>query len=149
MTLSGDQVAAELQLGFAVVDKPAHEQIESSIVVIVEPHRTGRPSGCCDSSFSRRVREGPVSIVVVQDAVGILRDIQIRKAVSLIIPNRHAHAIRISRHTRFLRYISERAIAIVVVKSITQWWRGLVEIAGPAVYEVNVHPPVIVVINKS
>src|SRR5437879_8578301 len=146
MTLSGDQVAAELQLRFAVVDKPAHEQIKPSIVVIVEPYRAGRPSGCCDSSFSRHVREGPISIVVIENAVGILRDIEIRKAVSVIVPGRDSHAIRISRHTGFLRYISKRALAIVVVKDIAQRTRWLVKIAVPAFSALTAHPPAIVLI---
>ena len=146
--LVGVAVAAPFVFPFAEVDKPANEQIEPSVVVIVEPHSARRPAGRCDPGLFRHVTERAVSVVVVKDAAAILRQVDVGKAISIIVTDGNSLPIPASDDPSFLRYICKCAIPIIMVKRVSQRrWRR-VEVTSSAIHQVNVHPAIAVVIEK-
>ena len=62
-------------LGFVKVDEAADKQIEAAVVVIVEPNRARRPSWRGHTGFLGHIGESAVAIVVIQNALAILRDV--------------------------------------------------------------------------
>ena len=48
-----------------------------------------------------------------------------------------------------MRHIGECSIPIVAVKGVAQRWIRIVKITAATVYEINIHPAIIVVIEKS
>src|ERR1700730_10802979 len=76
---------AGLIQGLGKFHKLADEQIEPAIVVVIEPDSAGRPSWSGDTGFLRYVCEGTVAVVVVQDVSAILRDINVRKAIAIVV----------------------------------------------------------------
>src|SRR5207244_379350 len=77
-----------------------------------------------------------------------LRDVYIGKTVAVVVADRDSHAISPTGDTCPLRNVGKRPVAIVAVKSIPQWSRGIIEIRFPTVDEVNVHPAIIVKIQE-
>ena len=147
-TLARQSIAAELEFGFAVVDKVADEQIQPSVIVVIKPHRAGGPARCCDTGFCRHVGEGAVAVVVVKNAMRILRDVEVGEPVAVIVADGDAHAVRVSGHARFLRHVGESAVAVVVIERVPEWLSRLIEIAASAVHQINVHPAVVVVVEE-
>ena len=68
---------------------------------------------------------------MVENAVGILRDVEIRETVAIIVTNGDAHAVGVTRHAGFLCHVGKCAVAIVVVERVSQRLRRLIEIARP------------------
>src|SRR5207237_3630451 len=61
--------------------KLADEQIESAVVVVVEPHRAGRPTLNSDSSLFSDIAKSSVSIVAIEDTAAILCDVEVLESV--------------------------------------------------------------------
>src|SRR5215469_17392528 len=76
---------AVFTLGFVEVDKVTDEQVEPPIVVVVEPDRTGAPTGSCDPSFLGHVSECAIAIVVVENAAPVLRDVEVGKTIPVVV----------------------------------------------------------------
>src|SRR5207302_2012093 len=91
--------------GFGELHELAHKQIEFAVVVVVEPHGAGGPAGCGDSRFLSHIRKRAIAVVVVQDASAVLRDVDVREAVTVIIAHRDALAVSTARHASLLRYV--------------------------------------------
>ena len=51
-------------------------------------------------------------------------------------------------HSGLFRHIGERAVAIVFVKSVVNRLVRFPKIAGPTIHQVNIHPAIVVVIEK-
>jgi hypothetical protein len=85
---------------------------------------------------------------VVQDASSILRHIQIGKTVAVIVAHGDALPVAAGSHARLLRDVGEGSIAIVAIERVAQGRIGIVEVALAAVDEIDVHPSVVVVIEK-
>ena len=83
------------------------------------------PSRARHAGFRRHVGEGAVSIVVVQNAVGILRDVEVGKAVAVVVANGDAHAVGVSGDAGFLGHIGESAVAIIAIERVAQRLRRL------------------------
>jgi hypothetical protein len=78
-----------------------------------------------------------------------LGDVYIRETVSVVVTHGYSHAVAATGHAGFLRNIGESSVAIVSVKRIAERPRGSIKIATSAVDEVDIHPPVVVIIEKS
>src|SRR6267143_5281134 len=142
-------VTTPLILGFAEIDEAADEEIEAAVIVVVEPDGAGSPSGGSDTGFCSDIGERAIAIVVIENAVAVLRDIKIRKSVAVIVTDSHAHAVRISWDASFFGDVRERTVPIVTVERITQRWIGIVEVTGATVHKIDIHPTVVVVIKES
>ena len=126
----------------------AHEQIEKSVAVEVEPQRRcaeRRPTG--EAARPRDVGEGAFAVVVKEPVLSDARDQQIGKAVVVVIADRDAHPVHLNVETRRARDVAKRSIAVVAIEAE----RGaLACMARPvhAVHKKNVLPAVAVVIQK-
>ena len=85
---------------------------------------------------------------MIKDAAAVLRNIEVRKTVAVVIRNSDALAKAARRHTGFFRYVGKRSVAIVPVQRVAQRRVRGEEIALAAVHQVNVHPAVVVIIEK-
>src|SRR6185369_13396460 len=147
--VSRARVSTKLILRFVEINEAANKQIQLAVVVVVEPDGARCPAWCRDTCFLRNVGKSPVLIVAVKNASSVLSDVEIGPAVAVVVADGHAHAVSAAANSRFFGNVGESAITIVVVERIAQRRIGRQEIAGPAVHQVDVHPTVIVVIEKS
>ena len=123
-------------------------KIESAVVVVVEPHGARAPSRRRDSGLLRHIGERAVAVVVIQNASPILRHVDVGEAVAVVIAHRDALAIASGANARLLRDVGKSAVAIVAIERIAQRRLGIIEVALPAVDQIDVHPSVIVVVQK-
>src|ERR1700685_1866269 len=136
-------------LGLIEIHEAADKQIQPPVIVVIEPDSARRPSWSGDPGLLGNVCKGAVPVVVIQNALAVLRHIEIGKTVTVVIANRHSLPITSSRHPSFFGDVAERAIAIVAVKSIADGLCRSKEVALSAVNKINIHPAVIVVVEKS
>ena len=73
----------------------------------------------------------------------------IRKAVAVVVANRDALAVAAGRHPGFFGHVGKRAVTIVAIERIAQGRIGSEEVALAAVDQIDVHPPVVVVVEES
>src|ERR1700682_1289222 len=137
-----------LVLLLAEIHKLAHKQIQPSIIVIIEPHCAGRPPGRGHPGLFRYIRKRPISIVVKENAPPVLRHIKIRESVPVVIAHSHTLPKSPGPHPRFFRNIGKCSVPVVVIQRIALRRIWSVKIAFPAIDQINVHPPVIVIIQK-
>ena len=86
---------------------------------------------------------------MIENAAAVLRDIEVGKSVAIVVADGHALAVAAGSDAGFFGYIGERSVAIVSIESVAQRRIGIVKIAFAAVDQINVHPSVVVVVEKS
>ena len=79
------------------------------------------------TSLAGDVREGAVTVVVVQDVLAPVGDEQILKSVVVIIADANSGSPTGADETRFCSYVGERAVAIVLVQPVGRIGRGVLE----------------------
>src|SRR5215472_10515728 len=119
-----------------------------SVVVVVEPDGARGPAGSRYAGLFCYIRKGAVAVVSVQNAALILGHVQIGKAIAVEIAYSDTHSIAAAGYPSLFRYISERAIAVVLVESVAKGRLWIVEVALAAIDQVDVHPAIVVVIQK-
>ena len=75
---------------FAEIHEVADEQVEPAIVVVVEPDSAGSPSGSGDAGLLGHIGESAVAVVVIENAATVLRDVEVGKAVAVVVADRNA-----------------------------------------------------------
>ena len=88
-------------------------------------------------------------IVVIKPVLAVIRDVQIRPAVVVVIADGHAKSPSLVGDARFVRHVGKRAVVIVVKKRGAR--RLLFSshcIKGGTIHEINVGPAVVVVIKN-
>src|SRR5580693_9206945 len=133
---------------FAEFGELPDEEIEAAVIVIIEPNRARSPPRRSYSRLFGNIRERTVAIVVIEDAAAVLRHIDIRKTVAVVITHGNALPVTAGRHPGSFRYIGERAVAIVFIEGVAQRQVRCEEIALPAIYQIDVHPAIVVVVEK-
>src|SRR3984957_2171269 len=106
------------------VEIAGHKQVQLSIVVVVKESCRHRPSARRYSRFRRNIREGAVTIIVVEDVLPEVSYVNIRKAVVVVVPDSNSHSvIGISRvlQTGLHGDVSERAVFVLTVKKVPVW----------------------------
>src|SRR5882672_8908295 len=141
-------ISAELVLRFIELDEPANEQIEFAIVVIVKPDGTGRPTRRGKARFFSHVGERSVTVVAIENISAVLSHIKIGQTVAVVISDRDAHAVATASDARLVGNVSESSVSIVSVERISQRRTWIEEVALAAIHKVDVHPAVVVVIEK-
>src|SRR6266851_833243 len=141
-------IAAQLVLRFIKVHKSANEQVELSIVVIVEPDGAGGPAVHCNPGFLRNIGKCAVTIVVIKDASAVLAEEQVWITVAVVVAGCGAHSVAAARDTRLFRDICKGSVSIVSIESVAKRRVGFVEITPAAVDQIDVHPAVIVIIQE-
>src|SRR5260221_124312 len=147
-TFAGALITAELVLESIELDEPANEQIEFAVVVIVEPDCTGRPTRRGKTRFFSHVGKCSVTIVAIKNISAILSYVKIGQTVVVIVADRDAHAVATAGDTRLVGNVSERSVPIVSVERISQRRAWIEEVTLAAIHKVDVHPAVVVVVEK-
>ena len=95
----------------------------------------------------RDVGERAVAVVVKKVALAVGGDEKIVVAVVVVVADGHSHSKHLDVESRFVRYVGERAVVIVVIELGR---RVLLNVAGPvhAIHEKNVRPAVVVIVNE-
>src|SRR5262249_54088337 len=101
-----------------------------------------------DSGLLGHVGECAIAVVVIENVAAVLRNVKVGKAIPVVVADRHALPIAAALDPRLPRNISEGAVAIVMVERVAQRRVGIEKITLAAVHEVNVHPSIVVVIEK-
>src|ERR1700683_3553363 len=146
---AGEGVAAEFIFGSVEIHEAADEQIEAAVIVVIKPDGAAAPAGSGDAGFGGDVAESAVAVIAIEDAVRVLRDVEVGETVGIVIADSDAHAVGVAGDSGFFGYVGESAVAIIAIECVAQGLRRTVEIAGPAVDEVDVHPAVVVVIEEA
>ena len=148
IALAGLAVAAEFVFGLVEIHEAADEQVKPTVVVVVEPDGARGPAGRGDTRFFSCVGKSSVAVIVVEDALTVLGQVNIREPVAVVVPDRHALAVAAACYPGRLRDIGERPVAVIPVKRVAERRLGVVEIAFSAVHEVDVEPAVVVVVEE-
>jgi len=141
-------VAAENVLRGGPLDKIAYIDIELAVVVEIQPGGARAPALGVQSRLYSHVFEGAVTPVVVENHIVDSGDKQVGISVSVVIPCRDPVAEAPPGHSGFLCHIGEGAIPVIVIKRVSQRDFGLEELRFAAVYQIDVEPAVIVVIQE-
>src|SRR5207247_2080991 len=78
-----------------------HEQIEPSIVIVVEPSGGNGPAALRQTGAGRHVVEGPVATVAVEADAAQAGDHQVHPAIVVEIGRRHPHRVSGAAQTGF------------------------------------------------
>src|SRR5262249_34594680 len=110
---SADAVGLE-----APIEIASHEKIKLAIVIVVKKSCACAPTARANSRLLSHISEGAIAIVVIQDIAAISGDINILKAVVVIISNRNSHAViafTYSVETGALGHVSKRSIRVLMI----------------------------------
>src|SRR3984957_864010 len=141
------------------IEIAGHKEVQLSIVVVVKESCRHRPSARRSARFCRNIREGAVTIIVVEDVLPEVRYVNIRKAVVVVVPDSNSHSvIGISRvlQTGLHGDVSERAVFVLTVKTVPvcrvvpfEMSRAAKRVRHAAcIHQKNIEQAVIVVIEK-
>src|SRR5436190_19803857 len=100
------------------LDVIAHEQVEPSVVVVIEPGAAGAPvlAGAADTGLSRYVLEPPIPFVMEQAVAADRGDKNVRLSIVVVIAGRHAHAVETRIQSRARGDVREAPLAVVVIQ---------------------------------
>src|ERR1051325_3844269 len=117
-------------------------------MVVIEPGRAGRPPRPSRAGPSRHIRESPVALVAIKDIAPVARHIQVLPTIAVIIPGGHAHPESSASDPGLLRHVRKSAVVIITIERVPERFRGRIKIRWATVDEVDVHPPVVVIIEE-
>src|SRR6266404_877983 len=121
-------------------DIAADVKIQAAIAVIIKERSAGMKLRAKfearHSRLVRGVRECAIPVVVVQNVAAILRDIEIRESIVIVISPHAAEPITRTRNSSGLRDVLKRAVAIILVKSVPRSDTAIIKIT--AIHEINV-----------
>ena len=116
------QVAIAIATKAIKVGRPVgiidHEQIQPTIVVIVEPAGGNGPLVALDASGFGYVLKSAITQIAIESIAVHTGDKQIRVAVIVIVRRCGAHGIARPRHSGFPGNVSELHSAVVAVKPV-------------------------------
>jgi hypothetical protein len=132
--------------------RPLHvirdHQIEFAVAVVIHPRRArAEIVRSPKAGLSRHVGKRAVAIVAEEMILTERGDENIVAAIVVVIADRHAHSKHLDRQASFRRHVGKGSVVIVVIK---RGMRRVIVMLWPigAVYEENVLPAVVVVIEK-
>ena len=85
---------------------------------------------------------------MIKNASSVLGYVEVGEAVAIVVADGGAHSVAASRNACLIGDLGKSSVTVIVIKSVFQRRVGFVEIAASAIDEVNVHPPIVVVIKK-
>src|SRR3984957_12730743 len=98
-----------------------NEDVEESVVVVIAPGRTRRPSTERDSSFFRNVGKRAVVIIVVKAVLSQIGNVHVGPAVVIEIAHHHAEAPALVSDSGLVGYVGEGAVVIIVEQHRPRW----------------------------
>src|SRR5437899_1758639 len=92
-----------------------------AVAVIVEETGAAAPSTAFDAGLRRHISECSVPVVVVKRVRAVTRDIEVEKAVVVVIAHRHARAeTAVARYARRLSHINKSSFAGIAQQGIAR-----------------------------
>ena len=136
-----------------VVDIQVHVvgdiEIEVAIVVIIAESRTRSPTiGIGDAGFDGDVGEGAVVVVVVKRRSMEAGNVDVFPAVVIVVADRHTVSPTAKIQARLRRDVGKRTVMVVVIKPRRMALARPVVFDGRAVNQKNIHPSVVVVVER-
>src|SRR4029077_2208185 len=144
----GGGVAAELVFLLAEIYKAAHKKIQPAIIVVVEPDGTRGPPQRGYAGLLRDIAKRPVAVVVVENTAAVLGYVEIGKPIAIVVTDRDSHAVAAAGDASLLCNVGERSVPVVGIQRVAQRRIRFVEVAAAAVDQINIHPAVVVVVDK-
>ena len=92
------------------------------------------------------IGEGTVAVVSIQHIPAPVCDEHVLMAVVVVVADAHAAGPAGASQARFVRYVSEGAITVVVIKPVGGFRR--IAVQGGSAQDEEVHPPITVVVDK-
>src|SRR5260221_188858 len=132
------------------VDVIENDEIEIAVVVVIEPGGAGGPAAFVgDTSFCGDIGEGTVAVVVIKDGAVVAGDVEVGKAVVIVIGDGDSLAVVIFRgDAGLIGDIGECSVTVVVIERGTERVIGLVKIGGAGLDEIEVHEAVLIVVES-
>src|ERR1700728_3883506 len=114
---------ANMGSGKGIIKIIHYKEVEQAVVVIVKPPRSDRPrltlsKRTADPSFLRHLRKGTVSVIVEQLISVESSDVQIDKAVIVVVTSGDTHGIAGARQTGLFGDVCESSVSIVAKESV-------------------------------
>src|SRR5262249_7855307 len=106
----------------AEIHKSPDKEVQSAIIVIVEPDCARRPPRRTHPRLFGDIGKGPVPVVVVQNVASVLCDVKVGKAIAVIVAHRHALTVAAACDTGLFGDIGKCPVAIIVVERVSQVW---------------------------
>jgi len=130
------------------VDIVRHHQVDESVPIVVGK---GCPCGpatvghaCCFGYIGERA----IAVVAIQNIAAVAGDVHVWPAVIVVIRHCSAHGITRRTYAGLVRDVGERAVVVVMVERATGFLSLQRLFDRGTVREVNVQPPVAVVIQQ-
>ena len=150
---SAEDVPADVPIEIA-----GDEQVQPSIVIVIEESGGGRPATGADARLRRHIGERSIAVVAVEGVPPIARDVEIRESVVVVIADGHAHAVVVpgAGETRRGCHIRETAVAVLPIQPVPIRRIPTGEVGGefcgivqlPAVNQEDVEKAVVVVVEQ-
>ena len=80
------------------------------------------------------IGEGSGAVIVIQNASPVLRNVDVREAVAIVVADSDPLAVASARHAGFFCYVGKCSVSIIVIQRVAQRRTGVVEIAFAAVH---------------
>ena len=103
-------------------DVARDEQIQLSVVVVVEPERARGESACRDARRARHVDELAGTRISKQSIAAESRHVEIGAAVVVVVGGGSAQRVQLDAESRRRRHVGERAVAVVAIERETRFW---------------------------
>ena len=119
--LDAEICAAKDIMGGVPIEIPGDKEIQLAVVIVIEESRGRGPAAGCDACMRSYIRKCAVAVVVVQDVAAVAGDIEIGKAVVVVIAGGHAHPVvgfAGPRKPRLGSDVGEGAIPILAIEAI-------------------------------
>src|ERR1019366_3876329 len=139
------------------LDVAQHYKIKETVIIQVHPSGARRPTAPAHAAFFGDVSERPISVVVGELIAAVCRYIHAFVTVVVVVADRYSHTIACTLQASLLRDILKCAIVFLVIEAIPvirpcllrngSLWRGIFD--GSAIYQENVQPPIVVIIEQS
>ncbi len=140
--------AAILVLGLGELHELADKQVELPVIVIIEPDRARAPARSGDARPFGDIGERTVAVVVIENAAAVLRNVEVGKSISIVVPHGYALSVAPGCDARFFGDIGKTAVVIIAVEGVAQGWSRVKEVTFATVHEIDIHPAVIVVVEE-
>ena len=136
--------------GGVEVQVAGDEQVQVPVTVVVQEAAPGAPPvrRTGDPRALRDVRERPVAVVVVEDALSPVGDEEVVVAVVVVVADAAALSPAGMREARLLGDVGERAVAVVVEEVAPGPAVADSGVEARAVHEEDVEPAVVVVVEE-
>ena len=98
-----------------------HEEVEPSVVVVIEKACRNGPASACHPGLGGHIRKRSIAVVVIQNVLAVTGHVQIGIPVVVVVADRHAHpVISIARvgQARRLGNVLKASVAVLAVQPV-------------------------------